>query len=104
MNREEKILCKTPTLGKKPTRIEKWKYHAIRKAILRVLPRTGEGLLFMDLSGEVKKKLSKDIRQKMGSVSWYTPTVKLALEVRGEIKRVPGSKPQRLKRTEKNIE
>ena len=55
----------------------------------------------MDLSDEVKKRLSKDIRQRVGSVSWYTTTVKLALEVRGEIKRVPGSKPQQLERAEK---
>jgi hypothetical protein len=29
-----------------------------------------------------------------GSVLWYYTTVKLDLEARGEIRRVPGSKPQ----------
>ncbi len=29
-----------------------------------------------------------------GSVMWYYTTVKLDLEARGEIRRVPGSRPQ----------
>jgi hypothetical protein len=32
-----------------------------------------------------------------GSVSWYVTTVKLDLETRGVVERVPGQKPQRLR-------
>jgi hypothetical protein len=34
-----------------------------------------------------------------GSVMWYVTTVKLDLEARGEIKRVPNSRPQLVKLT-----
>jgi hypothetical protein len=35
-----------------------------------------------------------------GSISWYVTTVKLDLEARGLIARVPGSHPQRLRMAE----
>ena len=94
----EKILCETPTLGKQPTNIEKWKYIAVRAAILKALPRKGPGLLFKDLPALVEAKLPGKMKAKLGSISWYTTTVKLDLEVRGEIARVAGAKPQRLLR------
>ena len=35
-----------------------------------------------------------------GSISWYVTTVKLDLEARGLIERVPRSRPQRLRMAE----
>jgi len=98
MKSDDKIVCATPTPGKKAKRIDRWKYEAVRKAILAALPRGGEGMLFEDLPDQVERRLSADERAWLGVVKWYTATVKLALEVRGEIVRVPGSKPQRLRR------
>ena len=95
----EKVLCQTPTLGKKPTRIDAWKYNLIRDAILKILPVDEPGIIFMELPGLVESRLSDDVRMRLGSVGWYTTTVKLDLEVKGEITRIPGSKPQRLVRT-----
>ncbi len=92
----EKVVCETPTPGKKSTRIDKWKYDAVLKASLNVLPIRGEGLLFQELSRHVKQNLSPKELQNLGSVDWYTATVKLDLEVRGEIRRVDGATPQRL--------
>lgn len=37
--------------------------------------------------------LTPERRANLGSVGWYATTVKLALEVRGEIRRVPGASP-----------
>ena len=98
MKSNEKVICETPTPGKKAKRIERWKYEAVRKAILAALPRRGEGILFQALPGLVESRLAADERARLGSVNWYTATVKLALEVRGEIVRVAGSAPQRLLR------
>jgi hypothetical protein len=98
MKSDAKILCATPTPGKKSKRIDQWKYEAVRKAILAALPRRGEGMLFDELPDQVERRLPADDRARLGVVKWYTATVKLALEVRGEIVRVPGSKPQRLRR------
>ena len=97
-DKNEKVLCETPTPGKQAKRIEKWKYATVRAAILKVLPRQGEGVLFQDLPDLVEAHLSDAVKTQLGSVSWYTTTVKLDLEVRGEIVRVAGSKPQRLLR------
>jgi len=94
----EKVECRTPTKGKKPTRIDAWKFDAMRKAILRAVPKSSAGVLFSALPKLVKKQLTKRQLDELGSVSWYTTTVKLELEVRGEIERVPGKTPQRLRR------
>jgi hypothetical protein len=96
--RLEKIVCRTPGPGKKTKRIERWKFDAVRAAILATLPRRGDGMRFLDLAPEVQRLLKPELRTKLGSVSWYTTTVKLAMEVRGEIARVPGTSPQRLLR------
>jgi hypothetical protein len=60
MKKEEKILCKTPTPGEKPIRIDQWKYDPVRGAILRAFPQKGDGFLFKDLSGTVDKFFPKD--------------------------------------------
>ncbi|MEM8874640.1 MAG: hypothetical protein AAGD32_10310 [Planctomycetota bacterium] len=90
-----KVACRTPTPGKTPTNVDAHKFNLVRDAILDVLREAGDdGVAFMaDLPDAVGARLTEDI----GSVGWYTTTVKLELEVRGEIERVPGSKPQRLR-------
>ena len=98
MSTEDKVLCQTPTPGKQPTRIARWKYDALRTAILASVPADNQGVKFSQLSELVEDQLSADDLEKLGSVSWYTTTVKLDLEVKGEIERLPDSKPQRLRR------
>ena len=94
----DSVECRTPTPGKKPKRIARWKFDAVRRAILAVLPRRGKGVLFTDLTGLVMEKLSAEERAQLGVPMWYVTTVKLELEVRGEIHRVQGESPQRLLR------
>ena len=96
-NQEEKVKCETPTSGKKPTRIAKWKYDLVREAILAVVPSDDQGVEFSQLANLVAGQISEDDLKKLGSVSWHTTTVKLDMEVKGEIERIPGSKPQRLR-------
>lgn len=96
-NKEPKVLCRTPTPGKAGTRIPKWKYDAVRLAIRAVVPKGGAGVAFKELSGLVGKALSAGDRARLGSVPWHTVTVKLHLETVGEIERIPGSKPQRIR-------
>jgi hypothetical protein len=98
VEKSDKVACKTPTPGKQPTRIDRWKYDAVREAILKVIPNRGEGVLFSDLSDKVKAVLPARQLADLGSVTWYTTTVKLDLEVRGEIYRVEAARPQRLRR------
>lgn len=95
---EDKVVCETPTPGKQPVRIARWKYDLVRSAILAVVPADECGVEFSRLPGLVEGQLSASDLEKLGSASWYTTTVKLDLEVKGEIERVPGSRPQRLRR------
>lgn len=93
---EQLALCGTPTPGKQPTQIAKWKYDTVRSAILRILPRAEPGIEFRQLVRMVSKSLDHKTREALGSISWYTTTVKLEMEVNGEIQRTGGTRPQRL--------
>lgn len=95
---EAKVLCETPTPDKDGTRIPKWKYDAVRAAILKVVPRSEDGIAFRELSDLVAQALSTDARRNLGSIAWHTVTVKLHLEVIGEIERIAGCNPQRIRR------
>lgn len=96
---EERTVCHTPTPGKQPTSIPTWKYDAVRAAILKVVPSGAPGIVAKDLPSRVADALSDDVRQKLGSVAWHTTTVKLNMEVDGELERVAGARPQHLVRT-----
>ena len=94
-----KIECRTPTPEKKSCRIDAWKFNTVRDAILAVVPATADGIRFRDLPDRVTSQLPEDARERLGSVGWYTTTVKLEMEVRGELTRLDGVVPQRLVRT-----
>ena len=74
------------------------KYEPIRKAILASVPRSREGVGFKDLVASVAKLVPKDLFPKKGSVSWYTKVVQLDLEANGQIERIAGVTPQRVRR------
>lgn len=78
---------------KQGVNISKEKYEIIREAILCVLQEQKE-ITFMNLSRAVEKEVNGSFE---GSVTWYVTTVKLDLEARGKIKRVPNSRPQLVK-------
>ena len=94
--KENKVLCRTVTPGKQPTQIDAWKYNLMKRCIMEIIAGSQQGVLFKDLSKQVKEKISEEESKRLGSVSWYTTTVKLDLEAKGKIKRIPGSKPQKL--------
>jgi hypothetical protein len=91
-----KMVCLTPTKGKAATGIDKWKYDLVSEALLALIPETGDGVLFSDLSAGVAQRIGQENITKLGSCRWYTTTVKLDLEVKQRIVRVKGAKPQRL--------
>jgi hypothetical protein len=90
---EERMMTMHPEEGKQGVNIEMAKYVEIRAAILETLANHGE-ITFKGLTQEVLDRLEDSFE---GSVSWYVTTVKLDLEARGVIERVPGSRPQRLR-------
>jgi hypothetical protein len=98
MDMDDRIACRTPTEGRGGvTRIPAWKYHLVRKAILHAVEAAGpDGLPFSQLTGAVKARLSQSELARLGSLGWHCTTVKLELEVAGELVRLPGSGAQRL--------
>lgn len=87
---EERILAQHPDPNKHGVRISRAKYDVVRAAIRDSLRDAGP-LGFEGLSRAVETKLAGGFD---GSVSWYVTTVKLDLEARGEVERLPGSGPQ----------
>ena len=78
---------------KQGVNINKEKYEIIRKAIFSTLKQNKE-MPFMKLARAVEQELRGTFE---GSVTWYVTTVKLDMEARGEVKRVPNSRPQLVK-------
>lgn len=78
---------------KQGVNISREKYEIICNAILSTLEAHKE-MTFMSLSRAVEKEVNGNFE---GSVMWYVTTVKLDLEARGRVKRVPGSRPQLVK-------
>lgn len=78
---------------KQGVNISREKYEIIRKAIISTL-RQNKEMPFMKLARAVEKDLHGNFD---GSVTWYVTTVKLDMEARGEVTRVPNSRPQLVK-------
>ena len=78
---------------KQGVNISREKYEIICQAIMSILEGQKE-MTFMKLSRAVEKQVNGNFE---GSVTWYVTTVKLDLEARGVIKRVPHSRPQLLR-------
>jgi hypothetical protein len=87
---DELFLTVNPDSGAQGLRIEKAKYDVVRGAILENL-RVYGSMTFTQLSDMVEEQLQEDFD---GSVMWCFTTVKLDMETRGELRRVPKSKPQ----------
>lgn len=88
----ERVLTLHPE-GKAGVNIERAKYDAIQSAIIEALGVDAD-VAFQDLLEIVENALRERFE---GSVGWYVTTVKLDLEARGVIERVPGVRPQRLR-------
>lgn len=93
---EARTVCHTPTPGAQPTSIPSWKYQLIRTALLQVVPTAEPGIAAKELPQLVRSRLDPESLAKLGSVSWHTTTVRLNMEVDGELQRVAGRKPLHL--------
>ncbi len=90
----ERIMTLHPD-GKQGVNIEKEKYEAMRQAIVTAL-QAQQPQTFSGLEQAVSTQLAGNFD---GSVSWYFTTVKLDLEARNILVRVPGTRPQQIRLT-----
>lgn len=87
----EKFLTLHPE-GKQGTNIDKKKYEMVKDAILEVITHN-QPIAFQELLQKVGRRLPHFD----GSINWYTISVKLDLEARGLIERIPQQTPQQLR-------
>ncbi|WP_299704655.1 hypothetical protein [uncultured Tateyamaria sp.] len=92
----DKVACRTPAEGRDGvTNIPAWKFDAVRGAILGALD--GGPILYKDLNAAVQARLDDQTLADLGKLSWHVVTVKLELEVRGEIERLDVKGPQQIR-------
>ncbi len=89
---EEKILTLHPQ-GKKGVNILKRRYDVIKEYILQTVKEYTE-ISYSKLDDMANRDLSKTFD---GKVSWYIVSVKLDLEARGIIERIPKTSPHKIR-------
>ena len=93
---DEKIMTLHPQ-GKQGVNISRARYSMVRASIVNALT-DNEVLTFSQLTATVRADLDGKFD---GSINWYVTTVKLDLEARSVVERVPNSKPQQVRLAEK---
>jgi hypothetical protein len=88
---------KTSTPGKSGALVDPDKYERIKAAILQILPAAPDGMTWVELVERIAPILPESIFRHMGTIRWYAKAVQLDMEARGEIIRVPDSRPTRIK-------
>lgn len=88
----EKVQLKHPQ-GKKAISMGKEKYNLLKPAILKYLRTKGEAS-FHEISRAIEKDFKTKRQKFQGSLPWHLEWVKLDLEARKAIRRVPNTSPQ----------
>lgn len=86
-----------PDPTKKGGRVTKATYDAYRDAAMQVIPNDETGIELQPLIEGIVALLPAELREST-SPGWWMMTVKLDLEARGVIERVPGKGKQRVRK------
>ncbi|MCB9893632.1 MAG: hypothetical protein H6839_04210 [Planctomycetes bacterium] len=82
----EKIVeCRSPR--GRTTRMERWYYEAIRKALLEILPESGVCAELYELHLRVRDHLDVVTRDSIESLAWHVAWVRLDLDAEGVMAR-----------------
>ena len=93
-----KVACRTPAEGRDGvTNIPAWKFDLIRGHVLNLL--AGGPRVYNDVRDEIGARLTAEEAESLGKLGWHVITVKLELEVRGEIERAKAKGPQQIRLT-----
>ncbi len=99
MAKKEMLQLQNITEGAGGPRMAREKYEIYRRVILEAVPRSEQGIPLKSLYEAVGQNLPEDKRPMLGKVTWHVMAVKLDLEAKGLIERIPGKSPQALRRT-----
>jgi hypothetical protein len=81
------------------TQVDALKYEAMRRSLMKVLPRNKPGLLHAEMARQVLLHLSPDEFPGGAKAGWWLKCVQLDLEAKGVIERDPKAKPLRWHRS-----
>ena len=90
---DQKVQLRHPH-GKKPISMGKEKYNLLKPAVLKYLRTKGEAT-FSEISSAVGKDFKTQGQRFEGSLAWHLEWLKLDLEARRVIRRVPNTSPQK---------
>ncbi len=91
------VHCESTIAGDPGTDIEMWKFHTIRRVIMRVLEGNEAGVLIDVLPDKVQQIIADpQTRSNIGFIPWYTQIVQMDLETKGVIELVPEEDTQRV--------
>ncbi len=89
---DDRIMTLHPQ-GKAGVNLLQSKYNRVKETLVSILEEPGE-ISFKQLNDTAIERLEGQFD---GKIPWYVVTVKLDLEARGTIERVPKSGPQRIR-------
>ncbi len=92
-SREDRVVVMNPRTGRGDGSISRLYYEQVRQAILGALDDAPDRVRFRELAALVEGRTNPSLWVDH-SVGWYTTTVKLDLEARGEIEVQRGRPPQ----------
>ena len=92
-----KVAMENPNSPDRPVRVDADKYHAMRDAILAVLPATAPGRTVAEAKAQLLPLLPGTLFPGGAKAGWWLKGVQLDLEAKGVIAR-ENSKPLRLHR------
>ena len=99
MTMEQTIQLKHPA-GKKAVSMDKGKYDLLKKPLLRQL-KACDGATHTEILQAIMNDFDRNGTKFDGSVEWHMEWVKLDLEARNEIRRIPKTSPVRFALTAK---
>ncbi len=94
---DEKVTVENVNTPGKTTRVNAEKYHAMRAAMLAVLPEAAPGLTAAEIKERVKPHLPEALFPGGATSGWWLKCVQLDLEAKGMVVRHKG-KPLRFSR------
>ena len=97
MSEKEMFQALHPDPNKQGARVTKATFDIYREALLQLIPADEEGIALQTLFEDVVPLVPPEIAANT-SPGWWTMTVKLDLEARGVIERVPGKGRQRVRK------